>query len=216
MMVSYEERMAQVAQTTAFREKWGGVIHPNYKAGDDLASNKFVGTASQKDVIESLISGGNAGNLPIWLEENKIDVGGLENVYSASVWNTPIKQTALRAQLAAETQRLGSPETTLVKSTAQAFTNFNLPSAARSRQTPIKQNDVLPPIIPEPIREIKQNTGRNETPSEIKSQAATMQIETIPIEETTIETKSNNSKYFIIGGFAIAALVLFLILRRRK
>ena len=89
MMVSYEERMAQVAQTTAFREKWGGVIHPNYKAGDDLASNKFVGTASQKDVIESLISGGNAGNLPIWLEENKIDVGGLENVYSASVWKQP-------------------------------------------------------------------------------------------------------------------------------
>ena len=43
-----------------------------------------------------------------------------------------------------------------------------------------------------------------------------MQIETVPIEETTIETKSDNSKYFIIGGFAIAALVLFLILRRRK
>jgi hypothetical protein len=34
------------------------------------------------------------------------------------------------------------------------------------------------------------------------------------IIETT--TKSNNSKYFIIGGIGIAALVLLLILRRRK
>ena len=62
-------------------------------------------------------------------------------------------------------------------------------------------------IIPDPTPQLKAHT---------EPLAILNEIESVPIEETTIETKSNNSKYFIIGGFAIAALVLFLILRRRK
>ena len=62
-------------------------------------------------------------------------------------------------------------------------------------------------IIPDPTPQLKAHT---------EPLAILNEIESVPIEETTIETKSNNSKYFIIGGFAIAAIVLFLILRRRK
>ena len=42
------------------------------------------------------------------------------------------------------------------------------------------------------------------------------QVQHIEPEIIETSTKSNNSKYFIIGGIAIAAIVLFLILRRRK
>ena len=67
--------------------------------------------------------------------------------------------------------------------------------------------------------------------AELEAEQLRAELETIPqdeplqilnevqhIEPEIIETstKSNNSKYFIIGGIAIAAIVLFLILRRRK
>ena len=67
--------------------------------------------------------------------------------------------------------------------------------------------------------------------AELEAEQLRAELETIPqdeplqilnevqhIEPEIIETstKSNNSKYFIIGGIALAAIVLFLILRRRK
>ena len=42
------------------------------------------------------------------------------------------------------------------------------------------------------------------------------EVQHIKPEIIETSTKSNNSKYFIIGGIALAAIVLFLILRRRK
>ena len=80
----------------------------------------------------------------------------------------------------------------------------DLPLAAES---PVKQNDFLPPsATSEQILEIPQdNTGR------INLDPAVSEPKTVIKEE-----KSDNSKYFAIGGIAIAAIVLLLILRRRK
>ena len=79
----------------------------------------------------------------------------------------------------------------------------DLPLAAES---PVKQNDFLPPsATSEQIFEIPQvNTGR------IHLDPAISEPKTVIKEE-----KSDNSKYFAIGGIAIAAIVLLLILRRR-
>ena len=104
----YEKQIARNQATKDFRTKWGGVISPKYTEGADLASNKFVGTASQKDVIESLLSSGTSGNLAVWVKENKIDVDSLADTYTMSSWKTPIKQTALREELAL--QKISEPE----------------------------------------------------------------------------------------------------------
>ena len=79
-----------------------------------------------------------------------------------------------------------------------------LPLAAES---PVKQNDFLPPSeTSEQIFEIPPiNSGRIELNPSLPEQ-----------KTASTPAKSDNSKYFVIGGIAIAALVLFLILRRRK
>jgi len=127
----------------------------------------------------------------------------------------PIKQMAARerAQLATET---GIEMGDLTKF-SNAWSNLgstpkiNLPLA---NQSPVKQNDVLPPSET-PYQEIPPvNSGRIELnpnvtePDWIKEMHEKAQAST-PV-------KSDNSKYFAIGGIVIAAIVLLLILRRRK
>ena len=94
----FDQVTAKNDATTAFRKKWGGVIHPGYTKGGDLSSNDFVGTATQKDVVESLLAGGNSGNLAVWLKENNVNVNDLATTTNASDWMKPIKQTALRTR----------------------------------------------------------------------------------------------------------------------
>ena len=103
--------MARVAQTTAFREKWGGVISPSYTEGADLSTNKFVGTATTQDVINSLINPpksnryvGSSANLQKYLDErNWTPATAPDN------WTAPEKQTVLRAQIAGLSQALTQP-----------------------------------------------------------------------------------------------------------
>ena len=110
-MSLYEKQQARVAQTTAFREKWGGVIHPGYTEGADLSTNKFVGTATTQDVINSLINPpksnryvGSSANLQKYLDErNWTPATAPDN------WTAPEKQTVLRAQIAGLSQALTQP-----------------------------------------------------------------------------------------------------------
>ena len=116
----------------------------------------------------------------------------------------PVKQTELRNEYASKMKK----STPTARKNSYSFgantQTIDLPLAAES---PIKQNDFLPPSVPtEQILEIPEvNTGRIElNPS-------------LPEPKTaSTPAKSDNSKYFIIGGIGIAAIVLFLILRRRK
>ena len=98
--------MTRVEQTTAFRKKWGGVISPSYTEGNDLSSNKFIGTATTQDVINSLINPpksnryvGSGSNLQKFLDERN-----LTPTTAPDNWTAPEKQTVLRAQIAGLSQ----------------------------------------------------------------------------------------------------------------
>ena len=93
--------MARVSKTTAFREKWGGVISPSYTEGADLSSNKFIGSATTQDVINSLITPpksnhyvGSTNNLQKFLDERN-----LTPATAPDNWTAPEKQTVLRAEI---------------------------------------------------------------------------------------------------------------------
>jgi len=107
----YQQQLARIDRTTAFREKWGGVISPSYSAGADLSTNQFVGTATTQDVINTLINPpksnrhvGSTQNLTTFLRERN---------YSADTaptnWSSPEKQTVLRAEIAGLSQALVTP-----------------------------------------------------------------------------------------------------------
>ena len=210
----YEKQIARNQATKDFRTKWGGVISPKYTEGADLASNKFVGTASQKDVIESLLSSGTSGNLAVWVKENKIDVDSLADTYTMSSWKTPIKQTALREELALQTA-YSKPSTNLTSNVGQVFTNISLPAIARAQprgagrvETPeLIQNETqqIEKVIPPNMKE----AAMNENPV-----ASVMMPEPQPVTEITEEKKLN--PLLLIGGLAALGIVGFLLIRRMK
>ena len=135
-----------------------------------------------------------------------------------SSWMRPIKQTALRASLAAQTQSIKQRQTKFanVWSDLGSPPKIELPLAAES---PVKQNDVLPPSET-PYQEIPPvNSGRIELSPNVTEPNVSEPDwikEMHEKAEASTPAKSDNSKYFAIGGIAIAALVLLLILRRRK
>tara|TARA_R100000963_G_scaffold34319_1_gene27764 strand:- start:514 stop:1233 length:720 start_codon:yes stop_codon:yes gene_type:complete len=148
------------------------------------------------------------GNLQQYLDKQNIDV---DNV--PIDWMQPIKQTELRQTLAEREIFLktgyASFQPTARKNAYSFGANtqtIDLPLAAES---PIKQNDFLPPSeTSKQILEIPPvNTGRIELNANKNKE---------PCTDCGKKEKSDNTKYFAIGGIAIAALVLFLILRRRK
>ena len=103
--------MTRGRQTTAFREKWGGVISPSYTEGADLSSNKFIGTATTQDVINTLINPpksnryiGSTNNLQKFLDERN-----WTPATTPDNWTAPEKQTVLRAQIAGLSQALTQP-----------------------------------------------------------------------------------------------------------
>ena len=160
-----------------------------------------------------------------------------------SSWMRPIKQSALRTTLAAQTQTIKQRQTKFanVWSDLGSTPQIELPLAAES---PVKQNDVLPPSeTPQPdIPPV--NSGRIELSPNVsepdwikemheKAEASTPksrdEIKGTPRNYYTSLDSSASAKSRInyitehrkdlvkIGlGIAIAALVLFLILRRRK
>lgn len=82
--------------TQAFREKWGGVIHPDFSEGSMAVNpNAFVGTATQTDVVQALIQGGSSGNLIPFLTETGFEVNEIvtgdsvvpENIFKAQKHN---------------------------------------------------------------------------------------------------------------------------------
>ena len=176
---------------------------------------------TQSQVIEKLLkaepelkSKGYSVNLSTYLKENKINPKEIKD----SSWMRPTKQTALRTALAAQTQSINQRQTKFSNawSNLGSTPEINLPLA---NQSPIKQNDVLPPSE-KPYEEIPPvNSGRIELSpnvSEPSVQEPDWIKEMHEKAESSTPVKSDNSKYFIIGGIALAAIVLFLILRRRK
>ena len=171
---------------------------------------------TQSQVVEKLLkaepelkSKGYSVNLSTYLKENKINPKEIKD----TSWMRPTKQTALRTALAAQTQSINQRQTKFSNawSNLGSTPKINLPLA---NQSPIKQNDVLPPSET-PYQEIPPvNSGRIElNPTIAEPDWITEMHEKA---QASTPAKSDNSKYFAIGGIAIAAIVLLLILRRRK
>ena len=217
-MVSFAEQNARLKQTKTFRKKWGGVIHPDYKQGDDLASNEFVGTASQKDVIETLLNGGNSGNLSVWLKENNVNVNDLADVYTASAWKQPIKQTELRAKLAAETQYLQTQQTKqALSNTVLSGINFsNIGQAAsRARTSENTTSQATDQTMLEPLPVMEE--GRNESLpiNNTSPQPATLSKLTIMTDKPDEKITSDKKNYLpLILGITAVSVALFFIIRR--
>ena len=162
---------------------------------------------TQSQVVEKLLkaepelkSKGYSVNLSTYLDENKINPKEIKD----TSWMRPVKQTALRNEYASKMNK----STPTARKNSYSFgantQTIDLPLAAES---PVKQNDFLPPSeTSEQIFEIPPiNSGRIELNPSLPEQ-----------KTASTPAKSDNSKYFAIGGIAITALVLFLILRRRK
>jgi hypothetical protein len=208
--------------TEDFRRKWGGVIHPDFgkvtpnnpTGSSDLSSNLFVGTASQKDVIESLINGGNSGNLSTYIEENNINLEELSNVYNASAWTSPIKQTALREKLAVETKYLNL-QNTKASFASNLVSNLDFTTvgaaAGRARTSPTTTSRATPltPLEPLPVLE----EGRvealpiNNTSPQPETLYALENITQKPAQPK--EEKSNLPLFIMIGVLAIAGVFLY-------
>lgn len=174
---------------------------------------------TQGQVVEKLLkaepelkSKGYSVNLSTYLKENKINPKEIKD----TSWMRPVKQTELREKLAEREKFLAEKIFTYLPTKDKTTHPDARPYTPKIKdpiwnyippKTQTKQNDFLPPsATSEQILEIPQvNTGR------INLDPAVSEPKTVIKEE-----KSNNSKYFAIGGIAIAAIVLLLILRRRK
>ena len=169
---------------------------------------------TQSQVVEKLLkaepelkSKGYSVNLSTYLDENKINPKEIKD----TSWMRPVKQTELRNEYASKMKK----STPTARKNSYSFgantQTIDLPLAAES---PVKENDFLPPSeTSEQILDFSQpiNSGRIELNPSMPEQKIMEKI-----AQASTPAKSDNSKYFAIGGIAIAAIVLFLILRRRK
>ena len=164
---------------------------------------------TQKQAVQQLLNEPQlkktSFNLPTWLKENPKAQEALDTgTKKQSDWKKITRQQELRNTYASKMKKSPPVARKNTYSFGANTQTIDLPLAAES---PIKQNDFLPPSVPtEQILEIPEvNTGRIElNPS-------------LPEPKTaSTPAKSDNSKYFIIGGIGIAAIILFLILRGRK
>jgi len=169
---------------------------------------------TQSQVVEKLLkaepelkSKGYSVNLSTYLDENKINPKEIKD----TSWMRPVKQTTLRNEYATKINKS--------KPTARKNTQtIDLPLAAES---PVKQNDFLPPsATSEQILEIPQvNSGRIElNPSLPEPRNYYTSLDSSASAKSRINYITEHRKDLVkIGlGIAIAALVLLLILRRRK
>jgi hypothetical protein len=183
---------------------------PELKAkGYSVNLEKYLGQQGTSSNPNVQVLRAGAQNLSDVAITRPIDVSQIID----SSWMRPTKQTALRTALAAQTQTIQQRQTKFFNawSNLGATSTINLPLA---NQSPVKQNDVLPPSE-KPYEEIPPvNSGRIELSPNVTEPDWIKEMH--EKAEASTPAKSDNSKYFAIGGIAIAAIVLFLILRRRK
>ena len=191
--------MARVAQTTAFREKFGGVISPSYTEGADLSTNKFVGTATTQDVINTLINPpksnryiGYTNNLQKYLDErNWTPATAPDN------WTAPEKQTVLRAQIAGLSQALTQP-----------------PPSKRPRPVlthSVNLNTNIPEIVEPEAPSLKIITNDIKTPS-----AEMKPIKTVTQEALDLPKENSMALYAILIGAGLSGYYLMTRLGKKR
>lgn len=160
--------------TEEFRSKWGGThIAP---AGADLSSNKYVGTATQTDVVRSLIQGNTSGNLEQFLSERGYDVNAImggSQIVADNIFN-PEKQTTARQVLsqreAVLNQGISLPTLDLRKITSSLDLDNWIGKAQEAIETQVRtmpngNEKTIPKIEAEKFYEPDQNMGNKGYPS---------------------------------------------------
>ena len=170
---------------------------------------------TQKQAVQQLLNEPQlkktSFNLPTWLKENPKAQEALDTgTKKQSDWKKITRQQELRNTYASKMKKSPPVARNNTYSFGANTQTIDLPLAAES---PVKENDFLPPSeTPEQIFDFTPiNSGRIELNPTMPEQKIIEKI-----AQASTPAKSDNSKYFVIGGIAIAALVLFLILRRRK
>jgi hypothetical protein len=191
--------------TDAFRDKWGGVIARNYTEGADLSSNKFTGTATQTDVVRSLIQGNTGGNLGQFLSERGYDVNAImggSQIVADNIFN-PEKQTTARAVLAQReavlNQGISLPTFDLRNITSSLDLGNWLQKAEQAIETQVRtmpngNEKTIPKIEAEKFYQPDQNMGNKGFPHH---------VDTIGIG-------------LYSGGTLIILLILYFLIARRK
>jgi hypothetical protein len=201
----FETVQAKNIATEKFRDKWGGVISRSYSSGDDLSSNKFTGTATQTDVVRSLIQGNTSGNLEQFLSERGYDVNAImggSQIVAQNIFS-PEKQTTARAVLAQReavlNQGISLPEFDLTKITSSLDLGNWLQKAEEAIKTQVRtmpngNEKTIPKIEAEKFYEPDQNMGNKGYPHH---------VDTIGIG-------------LYSGGTIIILLILYFLIARRK
>ena len=198
-MSLYEQQMTRGRQTTAFREKWGGVISPSYTEGADLSSNKFIGTATTQDVINTLINPpksnryiGSTNNLQKFLDERN-----WTPATTPDNWTAPEKQTVLRAQIAGLSQALTQP-----------------PPSKRPRPVlthSVNLNTNVPEIVEPETPSLKIITNDIKTPS-----AEMKPIKTVTQEALDLPKENSMALYAILIGAGLSGYYLMTRLGKKR
>ena len=191
--------MTRGRQTTAFREKWGGVISPSYTEGADLSSNKFIGTATTQDVINTLINPpksnryiGSTNNLQKFLDERN-----WTPATTPDNWTAPEKQTVLRAQIAGLSQALTQP-----------------PPSKRPRPVlthSVNLNTNIPEIVEPEAPSLKIITNDIKTPS-----AEMKPIKTVTQEALDLPKENSMALYAILIGAGLSGYYLMTRLGKKR
>ena len=189
-MVTYAEQIARLDRTETFREKWGGVIHPDFArvtpnnptGHGDLYSNDFVGTATSHDVINALINPqtqnryvGSSSNLEQFLAERNWTAET-----APTNWTAPEKQTVLRAEIAGLSQALVAPPA--IRQDRPIFTH-SVNVATREQPTVIEQPATQ--IVTEQVNTPDYELTRH-SPSKLTDDSQPAQNNYLPLVAITI------------------------------
>lgn len=197
-MSLYEQQKAKAQRTKDFTTFWG--------------SGSTQGTATQTDVVQTLLKSGTSGNLETYLKEHDIDVHNVPQN-----WNKPVKQVELRDYLATTDASAGIPQQYYKSPTTNQITiapievdtSYITEQVQRVVETPNynlihEQTPLTDPF--ESSNVLVDNQTANET--------GRMTPTTTPTKEP--EKKDRTKTIILLGAAAVLILILFVGMRRKR
>ena len=175
----YEDQLAKLKRTEDFTTFWG--------------SDTTQGTATQTDVVQTLLKSGTSGNLETYLKEQGINP---KNVPQG--WNKPVKQTELREHSVLYGSWTDKPATTPQKTQVIPTPDYNIVHQPEPIPDPFDASNI-------PVNtQIVNDTGRLNP--------------TIVIEyaqPATPAQKDRTKTIILLGAAAVLILILFVGMRKR-
>ena len=221
------ETAATVTRPQSYNIRTGGVSQAEkqniQKIRDRQAADREANRIQQEKYWNLTLSKGTPKQEPIkqmdararakLATETGIEMGDLTKVTKSIPSSTLYGGFSSKAEQQAELAKAITQSQTEHTGAWMKIHSMQEPELPLAAESPVKENDFLPPSeTPQQIFDFTPiNSGRIELNPTMPEQKIMEKI-----AQASTPEKSDNSKYFVIGGIAIAALVLFLILRRRK